>query len=32
MLNIAIEAAREAGRFLKLSVGKVRNVEQKQGD
>jgi myo-inositol-1(or 4)-monophosphatase len=32
MLNVAIEAAREAGRFLKLSVGKVRNIEVKQGD
>ncbi len=32
MLNVAIEAAREAGRFLKLSVGKVRNVEQKKGE
>jgi myo-inositol-1(or 4)-monophosphatase len=32
MLTVAIEAAREAGRFLKLSVGKVRSVEVKQGD
>lgn len=32
MLNVAIEAAREAGRFLKLSVGRVKNVEVKQGD
>jgi myo-inositol-1(or 4)-monophosphatase len=32
MLNVAIEAAREAGRFLRLSVGKVRNVEQKKGE
>ena len=32
MLKVAIEAAREAGRFLKLSVGKVRNVEQKKGE
>ena len=32
MLTVAIEAAREAGRFLKLSVGKVRNVEVKQGE
>ena len=29
MLNVAIEAAREAGRFLKLGVGKVRNIEVK---
>jgi myo-inositol-1(or 4)-monophosphatase len=32
MLTVAIEAAREAGRFLKLSVGKVRSVEVKQGE
>jgi myo-inositol-1(or 4)-monophosphatase len=32
MLNVAIEAAREAGRFLRLSVGKVRTVEQKHGE
>ena len=32
MLKVAIEAAREAGTFLKLSVGKVRNVEQKKGE
>lgn len=32
MITVAIEAAREAGRFLKLSVGKVRNVEQKKGE
>jgi len=32
MLNVAIEAAREAGKFLKLSVGKVRSVEVKQGE
>ena len=32
MLNVAIEAAREAGRFLKYSVGKVRNIEVKQGE
>jgi len=32
MLNVAIEAAREAGKFLKYSVGKVRNVEIKAGD
>lgn len=32
MLNIAIEAAREAGKFLKYSVGRVRHVEVKQGE
>ena len=32
MLTVAIEAAREAGRFLKLSVGKVRSIEMKQGE
>lgn len=32
MLTVAIEAAREAGRFLKLSVGKVRSIEVKQGE
>lgn len=32
MLNIAIEAAREAGKYLKFSVGKVRSVEIKKGE
>lgn len=32
MLNIAIEAAKEAGKFLKYSVGRVRSVEKKQGE
>ena len=32
MLSVAVEAAREAGKFLKYSVGKVRNVEIKSGD
>jgi len=32
MINVALEAAREAGRFLKLSIGKVRNIEQKKGE
>lgn len=32
MLRVAMEAAREAGRFLKLSVGKVRNVQVKQAE
>ena len=32
MLNVAIEAAKEAGKYLKYSVGKVRNVETKKGE
>jgi len=32
MIQVAIEAAREAGRFLKYSVGKVRDIEIKQGE
>lgn len=32
MLTIAIEAAKEAGKFLKYSVGRVKNVEMKQGE
>ncbi len=32
MVTIAIEAAREAGRFLKRNVGKVRAVEVKDGE
>jgi myo-inositol-1(or 4)-monophosphatase len=32
MLNVAIEAAREAGKYLKYHVGKVRNVETKKGE
>ena len=32
MLNIAVEAAREAGKFLKYSVGRVKNVEMKKGE
>ncbi len=32
MLSIAIEAAKEAGRYLKFSVGKVRSVETKKGE
>lgn len=31
-LQVAIEAAREAGRFLVESVGKVRQVETKKGE
>jgi myo-inositol-1(or 4)-monophosphatase len=32
MLNIAIEAAKEAGKFLKYSIGRVRNIEIKKGE
>ena len=32
MLDIAIQAAREAGQFLKDSVGKVKNIEMKKGE
>ncbi|MBM2841792.1 MAG: Inositol-1-monophosphatase [Bacteroidetes bacterium] len=32
MLHIAIEAAKEAGKFLKYSVGKVKSVEMKKGE
>ena len=32
MLDVAIEAAREAGSFLLESVGKVRNLEIKKGN
>ncbi len=32
MLDIAIRAAKEAGQFLKESVGKVKNVEMKKGE
>lgn len=32
MLAIAIEAAKEAGKFLKYSVGRVRHIERKQGE
>ncbi len=32
MLNIAIEAAKEAGKYLKFSVGKVKNIEMKKGE
>ncbi|MFN0156670.1 MAG: inositol monophosphatase family protein [Bacteroidota bacterium] len=32
MIQIAIEAAREAGKFLKYSVGKVKNIEIKEGE
>ncbi len=32
MINVAIEAAREAGMFLRYSVGRVRRVEIKEGE
>ena len=32
MLNIAIEAATEAGKFLKQSLGKIKTVERKSGE
>lgn len=32
MLATAIEAAKEAGKFLKYSVGRVKNIEIKQGE
>lgn len=32
MITTAMEAAREAGQFLKHSVGKVRTIEVKQGE
>ncbi len=32
MLDIAIQAAQEAGHFLKENVGKVKNIEMKKGE
>lgn len=32
MIHVAIEAAKEAGRFLTYSIGKVRNIEVKHGE
>lgn len=32
MLSTAIEAAKEAGKFLKYNVGRVKNIEVKQGE
>ena len=32
MLNVAIDAAREAGKFLSESVGRVRTIETKKGE
>lgn len=31
MIQLATEAALEAGRFLKMSVGKIKQIERKQG-
>ena len=31
MLNVAVEAAREGGKFLKKNLGKVRSIERKGG-
>jgi len=31
MLNVAIEAAKQAGKFLKQNLGKVRDIRQKSG-
>jgi len=31
MLNIAIEAAKQAGKFLKQNLGRVREIQMKQG-
>lgn len=32
MLNVAIEAAKEAGKYLKYNVGRVRTIEMKKGE
>jgi len=32
MIELAVDAAREAGKFLKISVGKFRELERKQGE
>lgn len=32
MLNVAVEAVKEAGKFLKYSIGRVRSVETKKGE
>jgi myo-inositol-1(or 4)-monophosphatase len=31
LLNLAVETALEAGRFLKMSVGKIKSIERKAG-
>jgi myo-inositol-1(or 4)-monophosphatase len=32
MLNVAIDAAVEAGKFLKYNIGKIKNIERKKGE
>lgn len=32
MINVAIEAAKEAGKFLELNLGKVKEIERKVGE
>ncbi len=32
MLQLAIDAALEAGKFLKMNIGKIRQIEHKQGE
>ncbi len=32
MLQLAIDAALEAGRFLKMNIGKIKHIEHKHGD
>lgn len=32
MLNVAIEAALDAGKYLKYNIGKVKNIERKRGE
>ncbi len=32
MLQLAVDAALEAGRFLKMNVGKIKQIEHKQGE
>lgn len=32
MLQLAVDAALEAGKFLKMNIGKIRHIEHKQGE
>ncbi|HTP12830.1 MAG TPA: inositol monophosphatase family protein [Bacteroidota bacterium] len=32
MLQLAVDAALEAGRFLKMNIGKIKHIEHKQGE
>jgi myo-inositol-1(or 4)-monophosphatase len=32
MLQLAVDAALEAGRFLKMNIGKIKHIEYKQGE